>query len=86
VRHNFYQEGLKGGYFVHHLNGSVYSMYSLSIEFAMLDLTNPQAVRWMKNLIINSTILEAQSSGWMCDFGEYLPFDAKLWSVRRLVY
>lgn len=80
-RHNYYQEGVAGGYFVKHPDGSVYTMYSLSIEFAMVDLSNPAAVRWMKNVLINSTINEAQSSGWMCDFGEYLPFDAALHSV-----
>ncbi len=81
VRHNFYLEGLAGGYFVHRADGSVYTLYSLSIEFAMLDLTNPAAVRWMKGLLVNQTIGEARSSGWMCDFGEYLPFDAVLHSV-----
>jgi alpha-glucosidase (family GH31 glycosyl hydrolase) len=55
-------------------------MYSLSIEFCMLDLTNPSAVRWMKDIIKNFSITEAGSSGWMADFGEYLPFDAQLYS------
>ncbi len=40
-RNNFYQQGLEGGYFVKHADGSPYKLYSLSIEFCMLDPTNP---------------------------------------------
>jgi alpha-glucosidase (family GH31 glycosyl hydrolase) len=84
LRHNFYSEGMQNGYFVKHPDGSVYTLFSLSIEFAMVDLTNPSAWNWMKNIIINQSIVEAKSSGWMCDFGEYLPFDSVLYSVRGL--
>jgi alpha-glucosidase (family GH31 glycosyl hydrolase) len=80
-RHNFFQEGMDNGYFVHRQDGSTYLMYSLSIRFAMLDLTNPAAVAWMQDIIVNQSVDEAGSSGWMCDFGEYLPFDAVLHSV-----
>jgi sulfoquinovosidase len=80
-RHNFFQEGMDNGYFVHRQDGSTYLMYSLSIRFAMLDLTNPAAVAWMQDIIVNQSVEEAGSSGWMCDFGEYLPFDAVLHSV-----
>jgi alpha-glucosidase len=75
-RINFYEQGLDKGYFVRDSNQSTYLMKSLSIEFATLDLSNLQARKWMKEIIINQTLLEAKSSGWMCDFGEYLPFDA----------
>jgi alpha-glucosidase len=34
----------------------------------------------MKQIITDQSILEAQSSGWMADFGEYLPFDAVLYN------
>ena len=81
MRNNFYKEGINNGYFVKSINGSVYNLYSLSIKFAMLDLTNPFAWIWMKSIIINQLIIEANSSGWMCDFGEYLPFDASLYNV-----
>jgi alpha-glucosidase (family GH31 glycosyl hydrolase) len=83
-RHNFFHEGVTNGYFVQNNNGSTYLMYSLSIKFAMLDLTNPAAVSWMQDIIINQSVEEAGSSGWMCDFGEYLPFDAVLHSVSYL--
>lgn len=51
----------------------------------MLDLTNPAAVAWMQDIIINQSVQEGHSSGWMCDFGEYLPFDAVLYSVSLLL-
>lgn len=79
-RHNFYQEGVDKGYFVKRENGSAYNLFSLSIEFCMVDLTNPDAVAWMKNIIREYSVKEALSSGWMADFGEYLPFDAVLFS------
>lgn len=80
IRRNFFQEGVENGFFVKNSEGSTYLIKSLSIEFAMLDLTNPDAVRWMKDIIIDQSIVEASSSGWMCDFGEYLPFDAVLFN------
>ena len=80
-RHNFFQEGIDNHYFIQNTNNTTYLMYSLSIKFAMLDLTNPEAINWMKEIIIQQSVEEAGSSGWMCDFGEYLPFDAVLYSV-----
>lgn len=41
----------------------------------MIDLTNPGAREWMKNIIVDNLIEEGQSYGWMLDFGEYTPFD-----------
>lgn len=62
-----------------------YLQQSLSITFATLDLNNPDAVLWMQNIIIRETLERAQSSGWMCDFGEYLPFDAVLYPYNDAV-
>jgi alpha-glucosidase (family GH31 glycosyl hydrolase) len=45
LHHNFYQEGIDNGYFVMKSNGTnqliVYTLQSLSIQFCMLDVTNP---------------------------------------------
>lgn len=78
VRQNFFKEGIEKGFFVKNQNGEPYRMHSLTIEFCMIDPTNPEAVEWMVEIIKNYTIAEGLSSGWMCDFGEYLPFDAVL--------
>jgi len=53
---------------------------SVSIEFAIVDLTNPKARNWMKNIIKDNLIKEVGAYGWMLDFGEYTPFDVVLHS------
>lgn len=79
-RRNLLREGIENSYFVQHPEGGPYHMYSGSIKFCMLDTTNPEARIWMKNVLKRLMIEEASSSGWMADFGEYLPFDAVLWN------
>ena len=54
---------------------------ALSILFIVHHfLVAAEAVAWMKQIITEQSIQEAQSSGWMADFGEYLPFDAVLYN------
>lgn len=53
-------------------------MKSISISFAMVDFTNPDAWNWMKDILKRNLVLEGRGAGWMHDFGEYLPFDAVL--------
>jgi len=76
VRQNQFKEGSEKGYFLKNKDGDVYLMYSLSIEFAIIDLTNPKAREWTKNIIKKNMIDEGKAWGWMHDFGEYTPFDA----------
>ena len=45
----------------------------------MIDLTNPDAWNWTKDLIKENLVKEGRAGGWMHDFGEYLPFDAVLY-------
>ena len=54
----------------------MYTIKSISIEFAIPDFTNPATREWMKKIISENMIKEARASGWMHDFGEYMPFDA----------
>lgn len=51
-------------------------MQSVSIEMAIVDLTNPEARVWIKKIIQDNLIDEAGAWGWMHDFGEYNPLDA----------
>ena len=44
-----------------------------------MDLTNPEAWTWIKD-IINGELIGNGASGWMADFGEGLPYDAVLFS------
>ena len=72
--HNYYEEGLKQGYFIKHSGGKVWAGYSNS---CIVDLTNPKAYEWIQGMIIQN-MLSANISGWMCDFGESVPLDAAL--------
>ncbi|MGB7372522.1 MAG: alpha-glucosidase [Pontixanthobacter sp.] len=45
---------------------------------AMIDLTHQAASDWFIDRILQREMLDAGMSGWMADFGEYLPADARL--------
>ncbi len=76
VTRNLFQEGMQGGYFVRNREGDPYLMPVTAFDVALLDLTNEQARRWMKDVIKEEMIGKAGCSGWMADFAEALPFDA----------
>ncbi len=59
-------------------DGSVYHIKSTTFDAGMLDLTDPAAVRFVKDVLIKQNMLDLGMSGWMADFGEYLPVDAVL--------
>ncbi len=66
------------GYLITRRDGSVYHIKSTTFDAGMLDLTNPDAVRYIKDVLIKQNMLELGVSGWMADFGEYLPIDCVL--------
>ena len=80
IERNLYQEGIANKYFVSAPTGGPYLLRSGSIEFCMVDFTNPEARIWMKNIIKTELLKGTKASGWMADFGEYLPFDAILFN------
>ena len=59
-------------------DGSIYHIKSTTFDAGMLDLTDPAAVRFVKDVLIKQNMLDLGMSGWMADFGEYLPVDAVL--------
>ena len=75
IRTNYFQEGDENGYFLKDDNNKTYLIQSLSIQFAMLDFTNPAARKWAEDIVINNMLEEASAVGWMADFGEYTPMD-----------
>ena len=77
-RRDYYAEGVDRGYFVKTRGGAPYVVRSGSIEFCMVDLTNPAAKRWMTGVVRDNLVGEAGAAGWMHDFGEYVPLDAAL--------
>ena len=44
----------------------------------IVDFTNPKAREWFAARILCTNMLDLGLSGWMADFGEYLPIDAHL--------
>ena len=73
-----YNECREKGYLITRTDGSVYHIKSTTFDAGMLDLTNPETVRFTKDVLIKKNMLDLGVSGWMADFGEYLPVDCVL--------
>ena len=73
-----YQYCAKRGYLITRTDGSIYHIKSTTFDAGMLDLTHPEAVKFIKDELIKRNMLELGVSGWMADFGEYLPVDCVL--------
>jgi alpha-glucosidase len=69
-----YEEAKKKGFLVRKKCGTVYLIKSTTFNAGIVDLTNPSAYDWYKN-IIKQNMIAYGLSGWMADFGEYLPTD-----------
>lgn len=69
-----YQEGKEKGYFATKADGSDYLVDFGEFYCGVVDLTNPEAYEWFKEVIKKYT-LDIGIDGWMADFGEYLPTD-----------
>lgn len=74
-----YEEASALGYCVKDKKGNDYLVKITTFPAAMVDLTNPDAWEWLKN-IIKTNLIGFGLSGWMADFGEYLPTDCVLFS------
>ncbi len=79
IEGNLYREASQKGYTVKNKDGEDYRVTITTFPAAMLDLTNPDAFEWIKN-VIKRNMIDFGLSGWMADFGEYLPVDAVLHS------
>lgn len=74
-----YKEASAKDYLVKNQQGEEYHVEITTFPAAILDLTNPETVNWIKK-IIKENMLGIGLDGWMADFGEYLPPDAVLHS------
>jgi len=72
-----FDEARSLGYFVLNAEGEPYLIDFGEFRGGIVDLTNPEACSWYKG-IIKSNMIGLGMSGWMADFGEYLPADAVL--------
>lgn len=74
-----YAEAKEKNYCVKNKDGEDYYVYITTFPAAMVDLTNPKAVTWIKK-VIKENMIGNGLAGWMADFGEYVPADAILYS------
>ena len=71
--------GGEKGYLVKNREGEPYRVKTTDFSAAFVDLTNPEARAWIKDLI-KEELIGNGVSGWMADFGEGLPYDVVLYS------
>ncbi len=76
---NLYKEASERGYVIRKKDGSEYHVVVTTFPAAVVDITNPEAYEWLKD-VIKKNMIGIGLSGWMADFGEYLPTDAVLYS------
>ncbi|AAS69724.1 alpha-glucosidase [Leptospira interrogans] len=74
-----YEEAVQKGYLIKDKNGNNYVIETVGFPAVLLDLTHPEAVKWIQK-IIQKNLIGVGLSGWMADFGEWLPLDASLYS------
>jgi alpha-glucosidase len=79
VRRNLFREAERNGYLVKGRDGEPYMGRITDFSAAHVDLSNPAARNWIKD-VIKKNVAGDGASGWMADFGEGLPYDAVLHS------
>jgi alpha-glucosidase len=76
-RRNLFAEAERNGYLVENREGEPYRIEITDFSAGLVDLTDPEARAWMKD-VIKDELIGNGASGWMADFGEGLPYDAVL--------
>ncbi len=73
-------EALAGGYLAGRLDDgdAPYLVDFGEFDCGIVDFTNPAAAEWFAERVIGREMLDFGLSGWMADFGEYLPIDVRL--------
>lgn len=66
------------GFLIKNKSGGIYHIKSTTFDAGMMDLTNPDMVEYLKEVIIKKNMLDLGIDGYMADFGEYLPVDCVL--------
>lgn len=83
---NLFLTAEKNGYLVKTVADTPYSISNGAFSAGLVDLSNPKARNWLENIIHDNMIAATGASGWMADFGEALPFDAKLYNNAPASY
>ena len=77
IEGELYRYASEKGYCIKDKDGKDYLATTTTFPAAMIDFTNPAAYAWYKD-IIKTNMIGFGLSGWMADFGEYMPVDARL--------
>ncbi|QCI99660.1 alpha-glucosidase [Agrobacterium larrymoorei] len=75
---SFFPEAEAKGYFAKNDTGETALVDFGEFDCGVVDFTNPEAMDWFAETIIGQNMLDFGLSGWMADFGEYLPIDIHL--------
>jgi len=78
---SLFNEAKKNGYLAYDKDGQAYITDFGEFFCGIVDLTNPKAFNWYKEIIKNN-IIGLGIKGWMADFGEYLPVDCVLYNKK----
>lgn len=70
-------EAAQHGYLAKDAAGNDYLVEFGEFYGGVVDLTNPAAYEWYKE-VIKQNLIDVGCNGWMADFGEYLPTDTYL--------
>ncbi|UCH27399.1 MAG: alpha-glucosidase [Trueperaceae bacterium] len=74
---NLFQEAAEQGFLVERPEGGIYLVDQIDFPAALIDLSHPEARSWLIEAL-EEQLLSSDIRGWMADFGEGLPTDAKL--------
>lgn len=74
-----YKNGSQKGYLVKNEDRKTYDIDVDELNAGLYDLTNPDTIEWIKETM-KKNMIDIGLSGWMHDYGEYLPTDARLHS------
>jgi sulfoquinovosidase len=76
---SLYQEALAAGHLALKLDADEpYLVDFGEFDCGIVDFTSPAAADWFADQVIGREMLDYGLSGWMADFGEYLPTDVRL--------
>ena len=79
VNGDLYQEALANSYLALRQDSDApYAVDFGEFDAGVVDFTNPDAAHWFSERILGQEMLDFGLSGWMADFGEYLPTDVRL--------
>lgn len=69
-----FDEGVRGGYFIKNLDGSVWQWDLWQPGMAIVDFTNPEACRWYEGYL--EALIDMGVDAFKTDFGERIPVES----------